>query len=425
MKRISCLFYLVLVGLSFQLTGCDEFYSEAIKYGVRTDPLILSDQLGDERNEPDPPGLLPLSSPKDLLKPLNPMFDKRAKIMDYAAGTPLSRDPMLISTDDRNEIFKALTALFGTPAKPAANLDPNVVEVLKLQPDDLEKGSRLYRIHCLHCHGVTGDGHGPTARWVNPHPRDYRQGLFKFQSVNQTDGSIRPPLREDLMHTLAKGIEGTAMPSFMILPLEDREKLVSYVINLSIRGQAEFDTIKSGFRYDKEKKQLVIDEDFAGDYGNSIAEVVKVFAKLNATKWVEAQTKRIQPAPYPYKDGDMAALKESVLRGYKYFIGDPKDPVAKSTNCVSCHKDFGRQSTFRFDKWGTLVKPRNFTDGVFRGGNTPIDVYDRIHSGINGSGMLNFGKLEQQEPKVIWDLVNFVQTLPYPAMRKSFGINID
>ena len=55
-------------------------------------------------------------------------------------------------------------------------------------------GSKHFRLHCLHCHGLTGDGRGPSGKWLNPHPRDYRQGLFKFQSVNQAaDGTIRPP----------------------------------------------------------------------------------------------------------------------------------------------------------------------------------------------------------------------------------------
>ena len=35
----------------------------------------------------------------------------------------------------------------------------------------------LYRQHCAHCHGVTGDGAGATAAFLNPYPRDYRPDL--------------------------------------------------------------------------------------------------------------------------------------------------------------------------------------------------------------------------------------------------------
>src|SRR5215472_19025967 len=88
--------------------------------------------------------------------------------------------------------------------------------------------------------------------------------------------------------------------------------------------------------------------------------------------------------------------------------------VKVSASCVSCHKDFGRQATFRFDDWGTLVRPADLTRGVYRGGGRPVDIYYRIHSGINGSGMISQGK--NLNPEQIWDVVNFVRALPYPEM---------
>ncbi len=89
----------------------------------------------------------------------------------------------------------ALNALFGSPANPKVELNDSElkqqiseleldVKTLKdgSKVDTLKEGSKHYRRHCMHCHGVTGDGRGPTGPWVNPHPRDYRQGLFKFIS---------------------------------------------------------------------------------------------------------------------------------------------------------------------------------------------------------------------------------------------------
>jgi mono/diheme cytochrome c family protein len=94
-----------------------------------------------------------------------------------------------------------------------------------------------------------------------------------------------------------------------------------------------------------------------------------------------------------------------------------------AASCVSCHVDYGRRAKFRFDEWGTLVKPADLTRGVYRGGHRARDIYFRIHSGINGSGMANFGKF--LTPNQVWDVVNFVRVLPYPNMRATLGVNID
>jgi hypothetical protein len=69
------------------------------------------------------------------------------------------------------------------------------------------------------------------------------------------------------------------------------------------------------------------------------------------------------------------------------------------------------------------------TLGVYRGGRRPIDLYRRIYSGVNGSNMAPLvvldGESEKDRQQRIWDLVNFVQVLPYRAMRDQFGIEID
>jgi len=279
---------------------------------------------------------------------------------------------------------------------------------------DIHTGYHDRDIHCLHCHGVSGDGRGPTGRWINPHPRDYRQGLFKFQSVDQTDAP-RPPRRADLHRVIKYGVEGTAMPSFVLLPDSDIELLVSYVIHLSIRGKVEYETFKNGFELDEATNTLQPSPD------RPLEQFLPTMTQRVVADWADSQQREIKIAPYPYKDDDKKALKDSVLRGQTLFLGIGEE--GKAANCVSCHPDYGRQAKFRFDSWGTLVRPNNLTNGLYRGGRRTIDLYYRIHSGINGSGMASFGK--QLKAESLWDLVNFVQTLPYPAMRKERGINID
>jgi mono/diheme cytochrome c family protein len=386
--------------------------------------LVLDKNLGDERVEPARPGIFPILSSKDVNEPLNPMFPKRTTLFKEQK----LRDPMLIKKADRRALEENLTDLFGTPARPHVRVSSEILESLKIQEETLEHGSSLYRVHCIHCHGVTGDGRGPTGRWVNPHPRDYRQGRFKFMSVDQTAGP-KPPRRDDLFRVLHQGVEGTAMPSFRLLAAADLEDLVSYVIHLSMRGRVEYDAMVSGFDYDSAKNTLTLKDPAENEPLDSL------MAKLldaNVREWVESQRpgNAIQVAAYPYGDNDRGRLKDSIQRGFHLFKGEANDKLgiskedAKAANCVSCHTSFGRQALFKFDEWGTLTKPRDLTQGVFRGGRRPVDIYYRIHSGISGSGMTSFGKVLPKTESV-WDLVNFVQTLPYPAMRKSVEIMLD
>ncbi len=399
--------------LCLTLAGCGEIdppYSSLVKYVVRGDPLVLSEKLGDERFDPDRPGQLPLLSMKDLHDPLHPLYPKKDKWVQET----LLRDPTTASTEDRLAMEDYLTQIFGTPANPTVEyIDDAHREALKLDSRTLERGSVLYRIHCLHCHGVTGDGRGPTARWVNPHPRDYRQGLFKFQSVDQTDQK-RPPRRADLHRVIKYGVEGTAMPAFVLLPDRDIDLLVSYVTHLSIRGKVEYEAFSTAFD--------LVDGVLEPKATRPLDDFLPKMTKIVASSWLESQAREIKIAPFPFDENDKKLMRESVMRGQTLFLGVANEQ-AKAANCVNCHTDYGRQAKFRFDLWGTLVRPNNLTNGIYRGGRRTIDLYYRIHSGINGSEMISFGK--QLKSDDIWDLVNFVQTLPYPSMRKDRGINID
>ena len=75
-------------------------------------------------------------------------------------------------------------------------------------PAPIRGGYAIYREQCLHCHGVSGDGNGPTAPFLWPVPRDYRPGVFKFTSTNGSDRGSKPT-RDDLRRTMRQGISGT------------------------------------------------------------------------------------------------------------------------------------------------------------------------------------------------------------------------
>jgi mono/diheme cytochrome c family protein len=310
-----------------------------------------------------------------------------------------------MNAEHHRELDKVLGELFGTPAQPkvigagaAGEVVSALSDALKLDGATLEMGSAIYRHQCLHCHGLSGDGRGPTAPWVSPHPRDYRQGVFKFTSSKQDEGE-RKPLKQDLVRTIREGIEGTSMPSFRLLPDEQIDALASYVIHLSLRGETEFYVIRTEIDEQQPVQSLVEDalSNFAG-------------------RWQTAQKSLIQPGTVPPTMSENE-FKESVIRGWKLFT----QPGPAS--CISCHTDYGRQSAYKYDAWGTVVRPLDVTTGIYRGGRRPIDLFWRIHSGINGTGMTAFGASVTSDQ--IWDVVNFLQVLPYPAMRKKYEIRLE
>jgi hypothetical protein len=61
------------------------------------------------------------------------------------------------------------------------------------------------------------------------------------------------------------------------------------------------------------------------------------------------------------------------------------------------------------DSWGHMSPAADLTSGMFRGGGRPIDIYRRIHSGINGTAMPAFDQVFAQEPDNIWHLVHFIR----------------
>ena len=120
-----------------------------------------------------------------------------------------------VSEKHQQQIADILEAMYGTPddpyVLPETGLDLQKLRIAAGPVKGYTQG--LFRLHCVHCHGITGSGIGPTALFLRPYPRDYREGLYKFKSTP----SNYPPTDADLVRTLQQGIHGTAMPSFNLL----------------------------------------------------------------------------------------------------------------------------------------------------------------------------------------------------------------
>ncbi len=203
---------------------------------------------------------------------------------------------------------------------------PGRSPVVKFQ----EGGYALYRRHCLHCHGVSGAGDGPTAEFLYPRPRDYRKGLFKFTSTPLGE----KPTREDLRKTIRYGLHGTSMPAFeaqmsssefeqVIGSYSEIEQVIDYMTFLSMRGETELALIEEATLADEGDAEA-LSPDTAAD-----------LAKAVFNKWKKAETVVMNP-PVPRTPSS----RESILQGRHLFLGGAiKNPQGQEikVDCVSCH----------------------------------------------------------------------------------------
>jgi mono/diheme cytochrome c family protein len=287
----------------------------------------------------------------------------------------------------------------------------------------VEGGYALYRRHCLHCHGVSGDGNGPTAAFLWPRPRDFRKGIFKFTSSKAPN----KPTREDLRRTLLQGVPNTAMPSFeALMTPQEIEQVLDFAIFLSMRGEAELSL---------DDQATLVEEAEADTYFTP--EVKQGVVDTIFEAWRGADTDVLDPPV-----ARVASTPESLARGRALFLGQTKEKL----ECAGCHgpkadgtgpswidaktfdhlvfgsgieeSRFGELKTIAEakqkkwgDEWGHPLRPSNLNQGAYKGGRRPIDIYWRIAKGINGTPMP--AHLSTLKPEQIWDIVNFVLALPY------------
>ena len=286
---------------------------------------------------------------------------------------------------------------------------------LKLDPKTLKAGSLVYGNYCLQCHGLTGDGNGPGGKYLIPMPRDYRQGLFKFITSDPSLGSKRKPLRSDLYRTIAKGLDGSPMPQFAGLKEEEIQAVISYVIHLSMRGEAEYEVMKTA-------------ADPGGDEMSKEDVRKAIFKEAGETpsRWVASAHNPIVPDPNPYVTESQ--IQRSAENGYKLF-------TSAEVGCQTCHTNYGRGAPYQFDSWGSIVRPRNLTVATLRGGRSPEAIYARLYGGILGSNMPAHAHLRPtpeerlKNTDKLWDLVHFVQYVSESENRQvlkdQFQIEID
>ncbi|MFM7243015.1 MAG: c-type cytochrome [Planctomycetaceae bacterium] len=326
-----------------------------------------------------------------------------SRVSDVAYTLRADAEKLDLPEKHRAQIAEYLAMFHGTPsnprmalpdpeAEPAAAASGGVAPIARVDKSGydrltLQLGHQVYTRQCAGCHGTTGDGKGPAGAFLNPPPRDYRNGVFKFASTPR--GS--KPRREDLRRILRYGAKGTSMPAFRFLSDEESGAVLDYVQVLSARGQLEIDLIREA------TDELDEGDDFDPE---TVAEYVQGISD----SWDRAESELVRPLTV-----DPPRTAETIQQGAVAFA---------EFSCVKCHGPNARGSKSADvgqDIWGRTAYPANFAMGMLHGGRRPVDIYRRIFSGINGTPMPSskdpntaIGETPEQRSDRIWHLVHFI-----------------
>ncbi len=235
----------------------------------------------------------------------------------------------------------------------------------------LAQGKKVYTTYCIGCHGVEGDGQGPSAAFLDPKPRNFKRAEFRFSS--RLSGDL--PTDEDLFRTITEGLHGTSMPAWPLLPETDRRAVISYI---------------------------------------------KTFASETWKNASPSVPTAITEDPYYGQD-----KTEAIRRGETVYHG--------MAQCYSCHSGYispekinearaafgmGSQEGYREDlrlsrmitnEDGTTIRPPDFTWDKLKRGSDPNTLYHVIGNGLSGVAMPTWKGVFPEED--LWSLVYYVQSL--------------
>ncbi|MCU0702377.1 MAG: cytochrome c [Fimbriiglobus sp.] len=342
-----------------------------LKYAARTDPVVVA---------------LPPTHPADRHKVAEKLDEYITQLPTL--GGVIAR-PDQLPDDQKTRLASVVESLFGKPAAPTvAGIDPATADRFALRPQDLASVVNHYRQSCSNCHGSTGNGRGVSGLYSFPHPRDFRSGKFKL-ATGAGVGTGRPRFA-DVMTAIKLGVPGTTMQATG-LPDAQVRRLAGYTVFLSIRGEVEVELIKALADPDEAPS------DIEAEAKKRLAAVLK--------KWTDADaevplTHAVQPRP----EAVTPEYAESVRRGQKLF-------TSAQGACTSCHTNYGRTPTYRYDVWGVPNEVRNLTDKERHWARTPEDFVRQLKYGIAAAGMPAApAGLNDQD---LADLVHFVRELPF------------
>ena len=231
----------------------------------------------------------------------------------------------------------------------------------------LELGRDVYATYCVGCHGEKGDGQGPAARFMDPRPRDFRLGRIKFAAV----ASGQTAREEDYLRILSHGLSGTAMPSFALLPEQEKMAVVAYL-----------QTFYAGKPRKPGSPITLTGDPWAGDPAGGVAAGRLAY-------YTVAQCWSCHPA---YEDP--AAIQAL------HVEAGLEAPELRPDVFSSVIKD---------SDWGAPIRPPDFLHDRVKNGLAPADLARVIAAGVGGTAMPTWASA--LTPRQIWGLAYYVRSI--------------
>lgn len=235
----------------------------------------------------------------------------------------------------------------------------------------LVHGREGYRTYCIGCHGENGDGAGPASRFLDPRPRDFRLGVLKFAAVES--GEL--PHDSDFDRIIRKGLSGTSMSPWPLMPSEQRYAISQYIKTFAAGAYAT----------DLPHPTIVPTVD---PWEGSDEEEVRAIGKT--VYHSIARCNSCHPSYATARDLYEMNLK-AVGNGRAGFRENMYEPVLSDSD------------------WGIKILPPDFLVATLRTGNTLDSLYRVIVSGVGGTAMPSWkGALPEE---TLWALVHYVDSL--------------
>lgn len=264
----------------------------------------------------------------------------------------------------------------------------NMRALLKNSPKLYAQGKQVFQINCAVCHGMQGYGNGPRAAGLNPPPRNYHTGKFLYGTSKLA-----------LYHTVSNGIPGSAMPSFAMLPPEQRMAAIHYIRHWIPNPQ-----------HDTPAQLAALPAVTAASGETTLPKLTPVAEGPHipialAMQMIEQRAKLAAAPPSP--------SAPPARGGFALGAG------IYQSRCAACHGSDGAGGTpveFIWSHPWTEVRAASFRQPLMGGWQSNPAAFARLVAhGLPGRVMPGFGTLTKPEMTALYNYVNALAGAAAPA----------